>query len=304
MAREHARAFRDVPGVALAGIFSRTRARAEALAAELGIESVAGSIDELYGRTGARLVVVSVPELEANAVAKACFRHPWSALLEKPAGLDVDDAEDIAGEAERLGRRAYVALNRRQYSATHAALARLTTDAGQRFIRIQDQQDQAAALAAGQPAKVVKNWMYANSIHVIDYLQVFGRGRVTRVEPVVPWDAARPSWVVAKIAFSSGDIGLYEGIWNGPGPWAVTVSTADQRLEMRPLEQLGLQKRGERKLEAQSVDARDSAFKAGFRLQAEKAVAGALGGRCDLPTLGQGLESMRLVRRIFAPEPS
>ncbi len=42
MAREHLRAFGDVPGVALAGIHSRTRVRDEALAAEFEVPAVAG----------------------------------------------------------------------------------------------------------------------------------------------------------------------------------------------------------------------------------------------------------------------
>ena len=83
------------------------------------------------------------------------------------------------------------------------------------------------------------------------------------------------------------------------GILAVTVSTASQRLEMRPLEQLGVQRRGERKLDPQATEARDVAFKAGFRSQAEKAVAAARGEATDLPTLRDGLESMRLVGRIF-----
>lgn len=294
------RAFRDVPGARLAGVHSRTRARAEALAAEFGAGTVADSVAELYARTKARLVVVSVPELAANAVLCECFRHDWTVLAEKPVGYDVADADRIREEAARSSRRAYAALNRRHYSATRLARERLEADAGARFIRVQDQQDQAAALAAGQPAKVVENWMYANSIHVIDYFRVLGRGEVTEVAPVVRWNPARPLVVVAKVAFSSGDLGLYEGIWDGPGPWAVTVSTPSQRLEMRPLEQLGLQKRGERRLEPQPVHEWDTAFKAGFRAQAQKAVAAALGEVTDLPTLDEALASMRLVERIFA----
>jgi len=303
MTREHLRAFRDVPGVELCGIHSRTRARAEALANEFGLATIADSPAELYQKTRAQLVVVSVPELAANAVAKACFAHEWAVLMEKPAGYDVADAEDIAQAAERAGRKAWVALNRRHYSATQAALVRLQTDPGTRFIRVQDQEDQAAALAAGQPAKVVENWMYANSIHVIDYFRLMGRGRITAVEPLVAWNAARPGVVVAKLSFASGDIGLYEGIWDGPGPWSVSVSTASQRLEMRPLEQLGVQLRGERRLEVQAAHDRDTVFKAGFRLQADKAVAGALGEVTDLPTLRDGIESMRLVGRVFAARP-
>jgi len=301
MAREHARAFRDVPGVELSGIHSRTRARAEALAAEYGIGVVADSVAELHERTRAQLVVVSVPELSANSVAKACFAHGWTVLLEKPAGHDLADAQDIATAAERAGRMAYVALNRRHYSATRAAVSRLAGDPGPRYIKVQDQQDPAAALAAGQPPEVVANWMYANSIHVIDYFRVLGRGEIASVDPVIPWDPARPGIVVAKLAYASGETGLYEGIWNGPGPWAVAVSTPSQRLEMRPLEQLGVQRRGERKLEPQPAHARDAAFKAGFRLQAELAAAAALGRPTDLPTLRDGIETMRLVSRIFGP---
>ena len=68
------------------------------------------------------------------------------------------------------------------------------------------------------PEKVVKNFMYANSIHLIDLMFVFvedilkkskilnlGKERITEI-------------VLSTIEFSSGDLALYEGIWKGPGP--------------------------------------------------------------------------------------
>ena len=42
---------------------------------------------------------MAVPELEANRVAKRCFEHDWAVLMEKPAGYDLADAEDIAAAA-------------------------------------------------------------------------------------------------------------------------------------------------------------------------------------------------------------
>lgn len=300
MAREHLRAFADVPGVGLAGIHSRTRQRAESLASEFCIAHVCESVDELYERTSANLVVVCVPELATNTVACRCFAFPWAALIEKPAGYDVADAEEIAVRARQLKARAYVALNRRLYSSTQAVLDDLNLRDDPRYIRVQDQQDQAAALAAGQPPAVVKNWMYANSIHTIDYFRVFGRGRVTDVSPIVRWTADRPGIVLAKLVFESGDIGVYEGIWNGPGPWAVTVSTPRRRWEVRPLEHAAFQNNGERVLNAVDVHQWDKQFKAGFRRQAQLAVSAAQGGEsCQLATLEEGLETMRLVQRIF-----
>lgn len=301
MAREHLRAFGDVPGVVLAGLHSRTRPRAEALAAEFGVAEVYDSIEELYDRGRSDLVVVSVPELSTNDVSRRCFVFPWTVLIEKPAGYDLADAEDIAACARLHQSRAYVALNRRLYSSTQVVLDDLQTNENLRYLRVQDQQDQSAALAAGQPPAVVRNWMYANSIHTIDYFRVFGRGRVTAVHPIVPWSADRPGVVLSKIEFESGDVGVYEGIWNGPGPWAVTISTADRRWEIRPLEQAAYQNKGERVLNPVDVHQWDKQFKAGFRRQAELAVAAARGGDAGrLATIQEGLETMRLVRQIFA----
>lgn len=301
MAREHLRAFADVPGVRLCGLHSRTRARAEALASEFGVDHVCDSVEELYERTQAHLAVVTVPELSANRVSRQCFAFPWTVLLEKPAGYDLGDAEAIAGFARQSGSRVFVALNRRLYSSTQAVVDDLATRADRRYIRVQDQQDQAAALAAGQPPVVVKNWMYANSIHTIDYLRLVGRGRVECVRPIRRWTPDDPGLVISEIQFDSGDIGLYEGIWNGPGPWAVAVSTASRRWEMRPLEQASFQNRGDRTLHAVDIHAWDKTFKPGFRRQAERATAAALGNsETGLATIDDALETMRLIAQVFA----
>src|SRR5690242_20141684 len=201
MASEHAKAFADVPGVELAGIFSRTRARAEQLAAAVPIARVCDSVAQLYAETKAHLVVVTVTELSMRDVALACFEFPWTVLLEKPAGYNVPDAQAIVAAARTQQRNVYVALNRRFYSSTRAVARALDPLSGPRFIHLQDQEDQHRALQAGQPQLVVDHWMYANSIHMIDYLRIFGRGAITRVEAVVPWKAAASSPVVSKIEF-------------------------------------------------------------------------------------------------------
>lgn len=300
MAREHARAFHGLPGAELCAIFSRTAERATALAREFRISQVCASLEELFERTRADLVVVTVRELSMNDVARRCFAYPWTVLLEKPAGYDLADAEEILGNARRTGAlgRTFVALNRRSYQSTLQAKA-LLPDSGPRFIKVQDQQDQQAARESGQPEAVVHNWMFANSIHTIDYLRVFGRGEVTDVTCAAPWDAARPGVVLAKIGYSSGDIGFYEGVWNGPAPWAVTVSTPEVRVEMRPLESLSVQRRGERKLAPVELDAVDAQFKPGLRRQAEQALQAARGETASLPKLEDALASMRLCARIF-----
>ncbi|MEM7013632.1 MAG: Gfo/Idh/MocA family oxidoreductase, partial [Verrucomicrobiota bacterium] len=140
MAREHVRAFAALPDVEVTGIHSRTPARAQQLAAEFSIPHVSESVDALKSSSGADLVVVAVPELEANKVAKAAFSQDWNVLLEKPAGYDLADAEDIAASAKQAGRQVFVGFNRRFYSSTLETLADLEQRAERRFIHIQDQQ--------------------------------------------------------------------------------------------------------------------------------------------------------------------
>ena len=299
MAREHIRAFRDIPGVNMVGIHSRTRANAKALADEFQIATVYDSIQELYEKTHADLVVITVFELAMNPVSKICFKYPWTALLEKPAGYTIKDAEEILSAAKKNKRNAIIALNRRFMSSTRTVRENLNKNPCKRFIRVQDQEDQKQARAAGQPQAVVDNWMYANSIHIIDYFRIFGRAKVNVVKPVVPWNPENPGTVIAHLEYENGDIGLYEGTWDGPSPWSVSVNTPQDRWEVRPLEQASIQKRNSRVIDSFPVHPWDTAFKPGFRLQAENAVLTALGKTSESTTLDDAMVTMKIIEAIF-----
>ena len=299
MAAEHMRAFANLPGATLVGSFSRSKDRAEALAANYPGMTVSDSLHQLYEQTRADLVVVTVNELSMNAIAQECFAYPWTVLLEKPAGYNLSDASAILNAARAKSRRVYVALNRRSYSSMRMVRDRLHNINGNRFIKVQDQEDIVEACRAGRPDIVIANWMYANAIHVIDCFRVFGRGTVTKVMPIRPWNPKLPGFVVAHIEFASGDFGLYEAVWNGPGPWAVTINACDERYELRPLEQAAVQLNGQRHLTTLPTERMDQQYKPGLRFQAEQAVRAARGEPSDLPTIEDAFQSMRLVAQIY-----
>jgi hypothetical protein len=141
--------------------------------------------------------------------------------------------------------------------------------------------------------------MYANSIHVVDYLKFLGRGEIVSVAPVVHWTPDTPGFVVAQIEYSSGDIGIYTAVWNAPGPWAATVTTQERRWELRPLERVYVQPRGSRTLEPLPDHPWDADFKPGLRLQAEDIVKALQGEPHILVSLEESLETMNLVKQIY-----
>src|SRR5215467_6743395 len=83
-AREHIRAFQDIPGIRIKGIHSRTRARAESVAEEFGLPNVCNSVTDVYGLKQVDLIVVAVSELSLPEVAGECFQYSWTVLMEKP----------------------------------------------------------------------------------------------------------------------------------------------------------------------------------------------------------------------------
>lgn len=299
MAAEHLRAFATCPEVHLVGIHSRSAARATALAAAFPGLDVLPSIEELYLCTTPDLVVIAVPEMACQGVCEQAFHHPWTMLIEKPVGHTLAEAKKIEQQAAARGAKVFVALNRRFYGSTLQLQQALKGIEEPRLVTILDQEDAAGALAAGQPPEVVHNWMYANSIHLIDYFSQFCRGDHISTQVITPWNPVAPGAVIAQLQFSSGDTGLYQAVWNAPGPWSVAVSTHQLRAELRPIEQLSLQQAGSRYVEPQPGDPLDQQFKPGLLRQAQAAIQAALSQNTILPTLAEANRSMALVASIY-----
>lgn len=299
---DHAKAFSAIPGVELVGICNRTRSKAEGIAAELSIPHVDDNIDNMIGQTRPDLLCMAVYEPAIFEVACRALAHPVALFMEKPIGLDLLEARKVHEAAKKFARRVWVGLNRRTIGSTQAALTDLTANPGPRFIHIQDQQSLATAQALGHAPEVVRNWMYANSIHLVDYLLAFGRGTIEEVIVLQPWDEHAPGVVVAHVAFSSGDKAIYQAVWNGPGRWACTVSAPHRRWELLPLEKASYQNLGERTFNEVAVPPDDVKFKPGFYLQGAKVIGAWRGEETGAVTIDDAMATTKLVARIYGLE--
>ena len=305
MAREHIRAFQAVSGTSVVGITSRTTSRAEALAKEYSIATVAETQSQLLAKGPIDLMVVAVPEYASRAVISEVIDAGIPVLAEKPIGLHLADCLDVVNKAEAAKVPLWVGLNRRCYSSSLAALKGLEDDPNPRFIDVHDQQSRADAIAIGYCSDIVENWMYANSIHLVDYVAAFGRGDIANVLVTDHWQRDAASCVVsAHVSFSSGDIAHYTAVWGQPGPWSCSVTTAKNRWEMRPLEVAKVQKAGTRVLEDVPIDQVDKDFKAVFHFQAQDVVSAVRNGQAAnyVPDGAEALRVTRLLAQIYEIE--
>jgi predicted dehydrogenase len=296
MTSHHMKVFESIHSVAIAGIYSKTFEKANKLSSLYPTCKVYNSIEELFTMTKSDLVVISVPELATESVCLECFKYPWKCLVEKPIGYNLDVANIINEEALKYNREVYVALNRRHYASTRNLISELNKSNELRYIHIYDQENPNAALLSGQPELVVKNWMYANSIHLIDFVLLLGRGNIKNIENILPFTE---NYILAKIEFDSGDIVIYEGIWNAPAPWSVVVNTKAKRWEMRPIEKLFFQDLSTRQLQEFVLDDLDITFKPGLKVQAEEMIKVIRGEKNNMPKLKDALNTMKIIYKIY-----
>jgi len=300
MAKEHIRAFQDIHNVEISGIYSRTYFKAENIALNTNIKYVARSIEDLYNNTNANIVIITVNVDKIFEVSLECFKYPWVCLIEKPAGYNLNEAKLLNQYAVEQNKQVFVALNRRHYSSTNKALCELKGIISPRIVKIIDQEDIKDPIRLGHPPHIIDNWMYANSIHLIDYFKIFCRGNLLNVTHEVEWNSTNPFYMLTKLEYDTGDLGIYEAVWNAPGPWSVNIITKDKRVEMSPLEKVYIQDYGSRVKKELEVDQWDTQFKPGLRLQAQILINSLNGIESNkLPTLSDSIETMTLINKIY-----
>ena len=278
---------------------SRSKRSLDTFATEFKVSSKCDNIQELYRRTQAELVIITVNVDQISSVLLECARYPWTILVEKPLGINMAECNHLDKALGTETSRVYVALNRRHYS-TFQELDRLTNlDAAQRIIKVSDQEDQFAACQAGFSTQVIDNWMFANSIHLIDILRQFGRGKITNIEQESKWKSMTIMKHHVSVTFDSGDLGVYECQWNEVGPWSVSITKENLNWTMKPLEKLEQILETGEIIDLTPKSDWDAKFKPGFRLQAEMMVAQIKGQKSKIVNFHDALTTMKLVHDMY-----
>jgi predicted dehydrogenase len=189
-AKAHIKAFTAQSNVQIIGIYSRTYEKALEVAKEFSIKNVVSSIRDLF-YLKVDIVVIAISAESTKEVCQEAFSYPWFLLVEKPVGINFEEASMLRDLAMRHQANVFVALNRRHFSATKQAIEKINTFDEQRLITVMDQEDPILQLSSGEHKNVVKNLMYTNSIHIIDYFSFLGRGEIVKVTPVIKWDNSK-----------------------------------------------------------------------------------------------------------------
>lgn len=297
---KHIEAFSDMKTFKLCGIYSRTFNKAKKISTKFKLPYCCKSINDLYTVIKPDLVVIAVSVENTKKVCNEALKFPWTCLVEKPLGYNLNETIQIKKKIKNK-KKLYAALNRSHYSSTNEILKLIKNDKSTRVINIYDNQNTINLMKEGVPKKVIKNWIFSNSIHLIDYCRIFARGSAKKYKKILDVKMNKRRYFVKKIIFSSGDIVLFHSIWNKPGPWSLNISTENFYFNLNPLENLSYKVKSKIKPNKTYYFENskfDKNFKPGFRVQAQEMYKALSNKKNKMPNIDQVLFTTKIIHNL------
>ena len=215
------------------------------------------------------IVAVNIEDLK-DTTTKLINYGIKNILLEKPGGLNFQQVEDLNILAKRKKVNINVAYNRRFYSSTLKAKDLIYRDGGIQSFNFEFTEWIHSIEKLKKSKKVLKNWFFANSTHVVD-LAFFLGGVPSKLNSFVldknTWNGS-PAVFGGAGKTKEGAVFSYHANWKSAGRWSLELQTAKGKYILCPLEKLFFQKRGS--LEKQEIKLNskfDKNFKPGLYKQ-------------------------------------
>lgn len=139
--------------------------------------------------------------------------------------------------------------------------------------------------------------MYSNSVHLIDYISIFCRGDLIKINLKKKWDINSPKNFVAELIFSSGDKAKYLAFWKELKKWEVKIFFNKHSLKIKPLEKILSSKYFSitNNINYQN----DIKYKPGLFLQSKEIVKFFSGKKNQLVTLNEYMKTVNLIKKIY-----
>jgi predicted dehydrogenase len=302
MAVEHISVLKEVSGVEIVGITSRTRQKAGDLAARFGIPHVTDDLNVLMAEAKPEGLLVLVSPEQMYSVSLEALECGVPVFIEKPPGMLPGEAWRLAETARVNNISTLVGFNRRFYSVfqkgceiikEHGPLLGLLVEGHERILDIRKRRL--------RPEGMLSTWLYANAIHTIDLLRFFG-GEIEEMHALAHRrQEAMGDQFSAVMNFDSGALGTYVAHWLSPGGWRVVLYGQGVTVEFKPLES-GVWTDSSFKQHEILADACDEQFKPGFYRQMVAFKELVLGGELVGPAqdLAGAYQTMHLAEKLCA----
>ncbi len=283
-------------------VVCRSKASAEKYKNDIGVMPFYGGIDKAFSELDEipnyAIVAVNVESL-SKTVCSIIEYGIKNVLVEKPAGLNRAEIEEVLYVSQSRGAQVYVAYNRRFYAATEKAMQIISEDGGVSSFNFEFTEWGFKIEKTAHAPAVKEEWLLANSSHVIDlafFLGGYPKEMCSYSGGSLQWHSRASKYSGAGIT-DQGVTFSYQANWDAPGRWAVEVLTSEHRLYLKPMEKLFIQNKGSVQVEEVPIDDRvDVDFKPGLFKQTEAFLSQEIDTR--LITIEEQMNHMQIYEKI------
>lgn len=243
------------------------------------------------------IVAVGVEELSSTTsqLILAGVKH---IMVEKPAGLDLNEIEMLNQVATDGGAYVVVGYNRRFYESVRQLRECIGIDGGVLSAQFEFTEWSHVIQNVVGNDRVKQRMVLGNSSHVLDLVfHLIGRPIDWKC-----WNAGSVNWHPAAARFSGAGITernvmfSYLSDWQAPGRWGVEFMTARRRLILRPMEKLQVMPLGSISIEAVEPNSSvDHKYKPGLYRQTRAFLEGDWQMFC---TLSEQVENVRIYSKM------
>jgi len=293
MAEEYLKVFSSKK-ITCEAIYSRTVFKSKILKKKYNIKKIYTSLNDLKNDNQINALIIAVNPESTQSLINNLDIYKYRVLCEKPVGINFEETKKIISKIKN--KYFYVALNRRFYSSNLKANNLVNKNKSKRLISIRDQE-----LQNSKSKLYNKNLMYWNSVHLIDYINIYARGKLLKVEQLKKFKDNKFSENLTRLIFSSKDEVLYHCNWNSPGPWSINIIQKDHSVEMKPLENLVQEKliKGKRIRFFHNKSKIDLKFKPGLFYQVSEFLRMLNNKKHKLVNLNDYFNTVKLIKKLY-----
>ncbi|MEI8278346.1 MAG: Gfo/Idh/MocA family oxidoreductase [Bacteroidota bacterium] len=282
-------------------VVGRGKESAATYKAKTGIDIVSGGLDEYLKHYGSNFTHAIVAT-GIDVLAENCFSlfntEIKNVLVEKPAGLYLDDIKKVYELATSLRKNVFVAYNRRFYSSVEKTREIIESDGGIKSFHFEFTEWTHKFLELKKSPEMLAHLFLGNSTHVVDL--AFHIGGVP--QKMECFHSGSFDWHPSAAIFCGAGISqnnalfTYHSNWQSAGRWGVELLTEKHRIILKPLEDVHIQKLGSIQIEKVDIDNQiDIDFKPGLYKQL---IAFIQGGHKNMCTIEEHYNNCEFYKRI------
>jgi len=298
-AKRHAEVIQSFKKYVFTSVFSKNIKNSKNFAKKFNVKNYFNDIKKFKNKENYDLIIICLPPDKLFKYLKYLINLNTNIFIEKPLGLNLNDAKKIQNLYKKRKfkkMKFFVGYNRRFLGSVLALKKIISKQSSQRFIDIQDQQDLLIVKKLGHSSLAIKNWMYLNSIHTIDFFSFLLRGKISKIKnKIIKFN--KSYIVISYINSSSGDIGRYTGYWNIPSNWSVSLINAENNLKLSPLEKLEIKTK--KKIKKFTKFNFDKKYKPGFYCQFKEINKALENKKNYAVTIFDAIKSVKIVNKIY-----